>query len=822
MLILELESFPIEQTQDLDALEERLGRWFIAHPFPVRLLAYSRPFNITPALDVLRAGRARMAPVIELVEALLPALRGLAAGTPTAQPRPADALSAVSDDAYAAFTTICAAGLPQLIDAPDQGTVAEWLLLGDILGRIVWSASHLDSLGAFYRTLAERQLRSARYILICWEPADAQPREIQSSLAYATGRRVQLLDRIPSVIVAPLRPNEGRARLDPVREGTPYATVLRSFAAPVAFDATILHPLMDVEGDITIAVDFKTLPVGRAQFDAETQLTAATSALNTSAAAADPATEQRADDAKRVMYELRTQALHQVQVAVLVTGDDPKALARNASAVRDRMGMQLRLEAVAGSQAELLKLFSVIPSSRIDAAWRREDVLSKGVGCFMGIIGYHRATSTAGWLWGTDAFRSSPIFLDPFADDHAAHMVFLGKTGFGKTFCMNLLSLRAAAVAGYRVIWVDADRNAPRVARAVGAGARLNTLSMDQAINPLDLIFFPDATDAAADAADGEDGEDGADAGRPQPPASAASLGWLTLQVNHVISQISLILGEPGTSEGADAKATMIQRRFNRNERGYLERALGDIYLDLDPATPLDAMPTLDDLIDSLERIAEEEEADGAAQNEARMLATTLRLTLYGSRTRRDTLNATGRSFCGHTTVDWTMRDDVVCFDLTPIKETPEWLPLYYAQFIGAVYRYMRDPRRDLSRKTILMFDEFGLAMQIESVLDLTMTISKVARKYGIALCVADQLPITFLANVKARNILDNARIKVIFHLGELPAREISTAFPQLAPEHLAFITQPNKGECVIIMDQLTVPVVVEPTPRELALLTGS
>jgi type IV secretory pathway VirB4 component len=147
---------------------------------------------------------------------------------------------------------------------------------------------------------------------------------------------------------------------------------------------------------------------------------------------------------------------------------------------------------------------------------------------------------------------------------------------------------------------------------------------------------------------------------------------------------------------------------------------------------------------------------------------------------------------------------------------------LYYAQFIGAVYRYMRDPRRDLSRKTILMFDEFGLAMQIESVLDLTMTISKVARKYGIALCVADQLPITFLANVKARNILDNARIKVIFHLGELPAREISTAFPQLAPEHLAFITQPNKGECVIIMDQLTVPVVVEPTPRELALLTGS
>jgi hypothetical protein len=181
VLIFELESFPIEQTRDLDGLEERLGRWFIAHPFPVRLLAYSRPFDISPALDVLQAGRERLAPVMELVEALLPTLRAYANGASSAPPRPADALSVVSDAAYATFTAICAAGLPQLSDDPDQGTAQEWLLLGEILGRIVWSASHLDSLGAFYRTLAERQLRSARYILICWEPADAQPREIQSS-----------------------------------------------------------------------------------------------------------------------------------------------------------------------------------------------------------------------------------------------------------------------------------------------------------------------------------------------------------------------------------------------------------------------------------------------------------------------------------------------------------------------------------------------------------------------------------------------------------------------------------------------------------------
>lgn len=801
MQIFQLESFPIEQTHDLDALEEGLGRWVMDHPWPMRLLAYSRPFDIAPALDALTSTRQQDAPAMEIVEALLPGLESLAEGR-----RPPAALAAavagLSEEAAAVLAAICSAALPRIIDAPAQASAAEWRTLAKVLARLVWAQPLLDDLGSFYREMAARQLRSASYYLITWEPAEAQAREIASSLAYATGRRVTPVERIPAPFAEALVPNEARARLEPVRLGAPYAAVLRSFAMPATYGATILHPLMDIDGDVTIAVDITTLPPGRAQFEAESQLSAATTALRLNTTTVDPATEQRAADAERVMRETTNhQALHQVQVAALVTGEDERALARAVAAARDRMGGMCRMEAVAGSQAELLRLFSTTPTARIGAAWRREDILSKGVGCLLGIIGYHRASATDGWMWGTDAFRSSPVFIDPFSGDRAGHMVFLGVTGFGKTFAMNVTTLRAAALAGHRVIWVDADRNAARVARAVGGGARLNTLGLTRTINPLDLVFSP---------GDGDDDEGG------------DARGWLALQVNHVIAQLSLILGEPGVSGGAEARRVMLPRALTGNERGYLERALADIYERLEPPLAVEGMPTLDDLIDALEAIAAEEEAAGEHENEARALAVGMRLKLYGSRTHRSRLNATGRAFCGHTTVDWAMGDDVVCFDLTPLKDAEEWKPLFYAQFIGAFYRYMRDPRRDLGRKTMLMFDEFGLACQVESVLDLTMTIAKVARKYGVALCVADQLPAAFLANPKARAILDNARIKVIFHLGELPSREVGDAFPQLAPEHVAFIGRPAQGECVIVMDQLAVPVVIEPTARELELLAGS
>src|SRR5206468_1706145 len=115
--------------------------------------------------------------------------------------------------------------------------------------------------------------------------------------------------------------------------------------------------------------------------------------------------------------------------------------------------------------------------------------------------------------------RRAPLFFNLFAGNQAAHMTLLGMTGFGKTFFLNLLTLRSAVVMGTRVIGIDDFDNGPRIAGAAGAGATCYMLSMDTPINILDVVYDEDAEG-----------------------------GWLTNQVQHAIGQLALLLGRPGKS----------------------------------------------------------------------------------------------------------------------------------------------------------------------------------------------------------------------------------------------------------------------------------
>ena len=140
-------------------------------------------------------------------------------------------------------------------------------------------------------------------------------------------------------------------------------------------------------------------------------------------------------------------------------------------------------------QSELLKLWTSTTARSIDIPWKRRNLYSQGLGCLAAVMSYHRASSSDGLLWGIDGQRLAPLMLDLFADRKAAHMVVLGKTGYGKTFFLNTMALRAAALGGYRVVMVDAFENARRMQRAAGAGVNANWLSLDTAINILDIVF---------------------------------------------------------------------------------------------------------------------------------------------------------------------------------------------------------------------------------------------------------------------------------------------------------------------------------------------
>lgn len=639
------------------------------------------------------------------------------------------------------------------------------------LGGGSWRVPLIKEQAAFYATLQQGFIRSAEYLLLTWEPPTLSGASIAATLSSACGRPACEVDALPAAICAPYI--EEPRRLRPEVAGQPWLAALIGYDARSAWDATLLHELMALPFDIAIAVDIETLSRRRGMAIAEGAYNTARVQIG-AGAVKDVRAERVIDDAERAMHELADKRLHRAQVAVLVSGASAAELDVNIVQVRECLGSRLLLTLPAGAQAELLKLWSTTPSARIEMPRKPRTVLTDGLGCLMGVIGYHRPAATDGLLWGIDAQRRAPVFADLFGGNQAAHMVVLGKTGYGKTFFLNVMTLRAAALAGHKVIAIDSERNAARIGAAAGDGAQISWVGLGAAINILDRVFS---------ALDGPD--------------------WLARQTQHVIGQLALLLGTPGV--GADGKRRYIPIELSVAQRGVLDLALSELYR-------AHAAPLLPELIAALEALGEAEADD---------LARTLRFLIYGAARRdRQALTTLGAAFARPTQIDWSFAAPINCFDFS---EVPEQLrPLYYAQAVGAVHRFMRDAQRDRGQRTLLIIDEFGLAAQVEAVARLAADVCKVARKYGIGLMVVDQNPSTFLASQTGREIFENAAAKVLFHLDDLPAREIGAAIGDLTPPHVAFLSDAQPGQCVGVFGNDVYVMHIEANRYELRRLVGS
>lgn len=783
MHILKLSSFPIEQVTDLERLERTLGGWFAGLTYPVRLLALSKRFDMRPPIRAVQADLRDLEWLRRATTPLLAAIDGMLAGEKEADPM--RVLQALPPGVVVLLLDLFAdaAVLQETLSASetgcDEGARLRWSAVGDALDTLLWRLPWAKEMARFYEALQHRHLRSASYILVAWPPADVSAQTLAATLRHATGREVQVLDRLPCVLDGPYR--EQPACLKPEQTGLPWLATLLSYDARGAWDATTLHGLLDANYDVAIAIDVHTMTRNQAMRSAEMAYNAAR-VVARDAQVVDMRAGRVIAAAEQVMHELVHESLHTVQIGVLVGGATAEELETNIAETRSRLGTQLRLMRPVGVQAEALKLWSLAPRNRIDAPLKPRSMLSHGVGCCMGLLGYHQASSTEGLFWGLDAVRRSPLFFDLFRNNQAAHMVILGKTGFGKTFFLNLLALRAAALAGQRVIGIDAFRNGERIAAAARAGARCYALGLETAINILDIVYSDSEVEG----------------------------GWIASQVQHVIGQIALLLGTPGRSP--DGKEQYLPRPMSIAERGVLDRTLSDLYAAVGPQAGREQMPLLSDLVVLLE---------GFQVPEARAQARALRMLLYGSDSPDETtLTGLGRSFNRHTEVDWRFGSDIVYYDVSGVPELLR--PFYYTQTIGAILRYMRDPSRDRSRKTLLQIDEFGYLTQVEALARLAATICKVARKYGIGLVAIDQNPITFLGSENGRFIFENAVAKVLFHLDDFPARQMGEAISDLTPAHVDFLSHAGVGEALTVVGNDVYVMTVEANPKELRALRGS
>jgi hypothetical protein len=781
MQILELSSFPIEQATNLEHVEQKLGDWFATLTYPVRLLAVSRAFDLRPAIGRLIREMRELYDLARIATPLMRSIDALLAGERLADPAAAVAVLGADElglllDLFANEPLLQRLLLRGGEMGDDAGVL--WGSLADALDSVLWRLPWMKEHLRFYEELQRRHLRSATYILITWESEDVSVGAITGTLRQATGRPVQVLSQLPPVLDGAYLKQP--LSLKPEKLGAPYLTAALSYEIQGELDATTLHSLLNERYDVALAVDVVTLQREKAQrvaelaFNASRLLAADSRMLDTRAVGVR-------DSAERVSHELRRQSLHTIQMALLVAGASEEELAANYATSERKLGAQVKWFRPPYAQGEILKFFSTTPRTQIEAPLRSRSSLSHGVGCLAGVLGYHRASNTEGVFWGVDAVRRAGLLFDLFANNQAAHMTLLGMTGAGKTFFLNLVTLRSVVVQGYRVIGIDDFDNGPRIAAASSSGAACYMLSMDTSINILDIVYDEDAEG-----------------------------GWLSNQVQHAIAQLSLLLGKPGKT--LDGKDCLIPREFEPEEGGVLDRALMLLYRDVTPNAPLDRMPLLADLIALLETFHEPE---------AQKIARTLRIKLFGTDDADvQELTTIGRCFNAHTQVDWRFGTDITYYNTQHVPQM--YRPFFYLQIIGAILRFMRDPRRDRGRKTLLAIDEFGYVTQIEALARLAATITKVARKYGIGLIAIDQNPLTFLESENGRYIFENCPVKVAFRLDEAPARQLAAAIRDMNEMHIDALTRFEAGQCLAVVRNDIYIVNVEVSPRELRAFKGS
>src|SRR6266545_5330767 len=317
MQILQLSSFPIEQAPNIEHIEQKLADWFAMLTYSVRLLAFSRAFDLRPAIARLVRDQRDLGNLSRIVGPLMQEIDALIDGQPGANPAaavavlPADELGLLLD----LFANEPMLQRMLLHDEEMGGDDAPtlWGSLGDALDSILWRLPWMKENVRFYEELQRRHLRSATYILITWEPPEVSAASIAATLRSATGRPVTILDQLPSVMGGAYLKQSNRLR--PAQPGMPYLAAAISYELQGELDATTLHTLLNASYDVALAIDIVTIPRNKAQRTAELAYNAARLLASDSKLMDTRAVGVRAS-AQRVMFELKRQGLHTVQLGV--------------------------------------------------------------------------------------------------------------------------------------------------------------------------------------------------------------------------------------------------------------------------------------------------------------------------------------------------------------------------------------------------------------------------------------------------------------------------------------------------------------------------
>lgn len=492
--------------------------------------------------------------------------------------------------------------------------------------------------------------------------------------------------------------------------GRPLWAVLTSYEfAPSTWNFfRPLPPLLRLNFPLALAVDIPRTYERSAAIDAVENIIQAYQVHLAGVRGEDSRSVQRVADCRRTLQEINNgDALHLVQIAVAVAADDAATLKERVQRVihETRAWLSLRQE-VGELLARSVGFFAAQRTKDINLPSTTWPVTTRELALMLSPLGYRKLSNTDGVLRGEAVGAAYPVFYNSWKDRRATHELWVGVTGFGKTFGVNCYLTREYAENGIPFDLLEPMGHGKHIADAFGLKWSVMSAKATK-LNPQDVMF-----------------------------------PTLIEQKSHAIRIYETVLGRP-LSGG---------QRENL-ERGLLGEALEILYRgfpDLSRVTP-DITPTCEVVCDVLTGLGDKE----ATQHIARDLADEIAGLCTGNGPFAGFLNGTTNVDLTRGGRDWI---EPRVFSFHQLEGDPILQALAYTQVLSAI---RRDSLID-DQPRIIAVDEVYRLMRHPSLLDFLIEAAKTFRTRRKKVLMVDQQMSIFLEG-KARLVFENCPIRVIF-----------------------------------------------------------
>ena len=499
-----------------------------------------------------------------------------------------------------------------------------------------------------------------------------------------------------------------------------------------------LFQLLALPYPLAIAVDIpKTYGRNEAITQVEGTVLASRVHLATSIAE-DSRSSKKLIDCQLTLRQLNDgDMLHEVQLVIAVAAPDRLSLRKAVEDVINTTKPYFLLRPEVGqAQVEATKFFGTQRTKHINTPASTWQMVSRELALTFAPLGFRKLSGLTGTLRGQSADGAYPFFFNSWGrEKKATHELWVGLTGAGKTFALNINLTRQYVEENVPFDLLEPMGHGALLAQALDV-PHFRPSPQETKMNPLD-IMYPD----------------------------------LTEQVTHVIRIMETLLGRQfaGTQQG-------------NHQKSLIGQALVQLYGTQDIVQiSAQQTPILSDLCTVLRSIGDKAHVQRIAQDLADEIAGLCTgagpyATFTNARTNLDL------SFRGRAT------PRVFSFDR--MSSDPELLALAYTQVLSAI---RRDSLADDTPRVIAV-DEVYRLMRHPSLLDFLIEAVKTFRTRRKKVIVVDQQMLIF-GNGKARLIFENCPIRVIFNQRSgMQVFRDDPAFSHLTKQHLDIIAGLQRG----------------------------